>query len=172
MNRQELKFVLSAVVLLVGLALLGRGAHIFGDAALTTNLYFYEQSINRNVVDAIVTERRSVPDNSSNNHREYAIYRFSINVPGKGEVSFVSEDRIDRSGHESLQMGQHVAVQYVAEHPEISEIIGTHPDIKEAYLIEKFAVPILSYFAAGITLFLVGLVIGITSFVSILLSHP
>jgi hypothetical protein len=159
MNRQLLKIPLAVLLFLASLTLLGRGLGILDEALVTANLYLYDGRVKTITADAVVIGRRSAPGNSTNHSQEYATYRFSISAPGQDPVSLVDEDRIDGgTGRENLQVGDHVPIQYVSDHPFISEILGTNPKVKEDYLYSRFALPILLHLALGLLLLLLALV--------------
>lgn len=151
MKRTRLTIVLLALALLSGTLLVVHGLDVLREALVTSNLYFYEFLVNRGSVEGRVTARRA-----GNDGEQYAAYQYTVDSP------FTGEDRIDGApdGLDSLKVGDPVEVIYVNGLPNISRIAGTIPHSEHIY--QRYAFPVVFFFASGSALLLVTLAAGIT----------
>jgi hypothetical protein len=153
-NRQRLKLAAVMVALLTGLALIMRWSNILEEALTTAVLYFYEGQLTRTTTDAVVIDRRSDPPRG-----EILTYRFSVEIASQGAVTFTNEDHVDGGSVEgNPRIGGHVKIQYVTDRPQISEILGTNPKLKQDYLMSRFEPALLVHFGLGLLLILIALV--------------
>ncbi len=159
-------FALLIVFSLIGGLLFVQGIRLLEEYGIRANLYFGgPYHLNLSTADGIILERWSVPEPSGPN-QVYATYRYSVEVPGNGSVSYTDEDRIDAMYEGPMPsdalvkrpVGAHVSVTYVTDHPYISTISFSAPDRKDEYLIGRIAGHLLICFGIG-ALFLLSAVI-------------
>jgi hypothetical protein len=151
MHRNNLNILLAAILFFIGILMLRQGMALVRESLLTTNLYLYERFVAYGSTDATILSIRSVPHEQAGYREVYATYRYQVEVPGRGLTRYEAEDRIDGGMLEisNAHVGDVVSIKYVLEQPGISEIVGTNAKVKEFYLQDKYAGPLIIYFCGG-----------------------